>query len=97
MTPTSAPEFNNIIREFLHAMRAKVAEISIDDNAEELIERIFAAGAAVAAAVLMVIPRTRNKGVWISSLLALAVRLFTRKERNARHQKGAHSDHVSGE
>lgn len=99
MTPTSSPEFTGIIRDFLRALRAKVAAMTTDDNVEEVVERIFAAGAAIAAGILMAVPKTRNHGVWISSLMALAIRLFTRKDHHGRlgTKEAQDPDHLHGE
>lgn len=84
MTPTSSADPTNIIRDFMKNLRDMVTVLAKGDgDPERVIERIFAAAAAIGGVVLMSHPKTRSKGVWISSLFAIAMRLLPRKDQNA--------------
>lgn len=77
--PQPAKELTDILREFMAQLRAHLTAKALEGEADQVIERIVAAASAVAAGIMLILPRTRRSGI-ISALLAVAMRVFNRRE-----------------
>lgn len=78
--PIPSPDLTSMIREFLADLRERLTSKALEGDTELVVERVFATLSAIAAGVLMALPKTRGKGGLIGALLAIALRFFTKKE-----------------
>lgn len=80
MTDLTKPdELVSMTRGYVASIRAHLKAKALEGDADVIIERSLAAGSAIIAGLLMLIPATRGKAIWISGLLAVAGRFFNRR------------------
>lgn len=79
MSDSTAKKLTELAKEFMAGLRQHLADSA---DPEVLVERVFAALAAVTAGVIMLLP-IKGKEKLIAALLATAIRYFTTKPRHA--------------
>lgn len=80
--PSSNEQLGNIIKDFAGQLRAHFTRTGLNGEATIVIDRVVAAGAAIVAGLLVLLPWGKNragKDRWVGVLIAAAVRLWTRK------------------
>jgi hypothetical protein len=83
--PASTEVLTDLLHDFMDGLRAHFTKVSDDGERDLLVDRIFAAIAAVAGAVLVLMPVGRRRDDLAEALLAAAVRLWVSRRRAERH------------
>jgi hypothetical protein len=79
MTTPSGEALTGLLRDFMAGLRAHFAKVASEADRDLMVDRVFAAVAAIGGAVLALLPLGKRRDGAAEALLAAAVRLWKRK------------------
>jgi hypothetical protein len=79
MTTPSSEALTALLRDFMAGLRAHFTRVAADADRDLVVDRIFAAVAAVIGAVLSVLPLGKKRDDTAEAFLAAAVRFWNRR------------------
>jgi len=79
MTTPSSEALTKLLRDFMAGLRAHFTKVAAEADRDLMVDRVFAAVAAIGGAVLALLPLGRRRDGAAEALLAAAVRLWNRR------------------
>jgi hypothetical protein len=79
MTTPSSEALTALLRDFMAGLRAHFTKVALETDSELVVDRIFAAVAAVIGAVLSALPLGKKRDDAAEAFLAAAVRFWNRR------------------
>jgi len=77
--PTSSEALTDLIRDFMAGLRNHFTKVASDTDPDLLVDRVFAAVAAIGGALMALLPFGKRRDRAADALLAAAVRFWNRR------------------